>query len=115
MKNELIDDSGLKVGDNVFIFDENRRFYDKNSPEYPGAIYRGHFREVTIDGETKQSWLIGKHNPQKFPKKSHNLYSAKQVDEECWVHIHRHKISRLVADANMNQLVKIAEIIGYKS
>ena len=107
--------SDFKVGDRVFIFDENRRIYDKNSPDWPSPVYREHFRLVTITGETKMSWLVGQHRPVKYSKRTcTGLYTAEQVEEKCWVKNHRHNIANAVHSVPFEKLKQIAEIVGYK-
>ena len=99
----------------VFIYDENRRIYKKGA--CGTAIYREHWRKHEIVGETSRSWVTKWGN--KVPKRNylHRLYcfSEQELDERCYVHENRYRISDLVRrEWNYERLRKIAELIGYK-
>lgn len=66
-------------------------------------------------GETSRSWLIGyAWRPTKLPKKTTKFVTVKEWDEQTWVGEHRYKISNAVQRASVEQLKKIAEVIGYQ-
>lgn len=101
----------FSVGDTAYYFDLNCRVYDKNSSEYPGPIYREHFREVVITGETRNSWLVGK---RKYSKNGLGLYTAQGVDDECWKNVHAYEITRKISHISVSKLKQIAKLIGYE-
>lgn len=51
----------MKVGDHLWHFDRDRLIYrrDENNRSVGAPIYREHFVQYTITGETKLSWLVG--------------------------------------------------------
>ena len=107
--------SELKVGDTIWRFDGSRRIYnDKNA----GPIYREHWVETVIQGETSRSWLVGMFRTYKVPKKGPHpgwAFSQKEVDDDCWVRCNRYKIEKSVAMvSNADVLRKVAELIGWK-
>lgn len=87
--------SEVAVGSRVFVFDGNRRRYSDTNRSRP--IYREHFVEMTVVGETSRSWLVGYHlrDVRKIDKKTRrDIYDAQGVDEACelhdlWPQIHR--------------------------
>lgn len=113
-----------QVGDTVWVFDINRRIYQKPPPGkiYPegGPIYREHWVAKKIIGETSRSWLVEPTwRPVKISKRGphHGIcFSIKDVDDACWKNEHAHKIigslsaNRLTKD----QLLVIADMSGYK-
>ena len=99
-----------------WIFDINRRVYnrDENGKSSGGPIWREHWKEVEIIGETKISWITdyGK----KIPKKGgHGIcFSVSELDEKAWVHENRHKIaSKITYLDSFEKLQKISEIIKF--
>lgn len=114
----------MKVGDKIWRFDDNRRVYPKAPPGklWPrgGPIYREHWYEVEITGETSRSWVVGKgYGECKVPKKGvhHGFAFTKQeLDDACYVHEHAHKLGdevRRLRDAATLRLV--ANAIGYEA
>lgn len=107
----------MKVGDEVFVFDHNRRVYAKRpSGEFGGGpIYREHFVKKTIIGETSRSWLL-QHWPKKIPKSTlAGVYTAEQVEDECWIDEHRCKIVRALERTRDAKILRqVAELIDYK-
>ena len=107
----------LKVGDKVFVFDDNHREYvrDSNGNSSGGPIYRKHFVETTITGETPRSWITARRPDLKYSKKDgQGLYNAEQVDEAVYVHDHAHKIADRVYRVDYKTLKAIAKLIGYE-
>lgn len=104
----------MKVGDTVYCFDENRRKYNANRE----IIWREHFYEVKISDETPRSWIVVTgYILTKYSKKNtgfgKRLYTAEDVDNECWKNSHAYAVADLVRRAPIEQLKKIATIIGY--
>lgn len=111
----------FKVGDKVFVFDSNRRVYPKDKSIASAPIYREHFAEREILGETSRSWLVGWHGLSldhrcvtKYPKKDNaGLYTLGQIDEEVYRHDHMYRISKMVEHTSYKNLKAIADIVGY--
>lgn len=113
----------MKIGDIVYIFDFNHRVYPKDNKNFCyGPIYREHFVERQILGETSRSWLVGFRGGDvtsrctgKYAKKDcMGLYTLKQVQEACYKHENAYKIAKLVEKVDYTTLKAIASIIGYK-
>lgn len=103
-----------KVGDKPYVFHENRRRYDANRH----IIYREHFEQREITGETTRSWLVGALKTTKIPKKTGaNLYTADMVELEVWGREHKYKIAEALRYSSipLETFKKIAELIGYKA
>lgn len=112
--------STLKVGDTIWKFDQNRRVYPKAAPGriWPdgGPIWREHWRQVEITGETRVSWLTGWG---KCPKKGRDVgvwaFTQLEIDEQTYVHDHAYRIADAVKRCqDPNALRTIADIVGYK-
>lgn len=106
-----------KPGDKCWIFDQNRRVYEKGSSGPP--IYREHYRETTIDGETRTSWIVG---PYKFDKAtlrlrgdspgvSRMVLTREAVEDDIYCNDHRWKIRERLMNATATQLREIAAIL----
>ena len=124
----------MQVGDNVWIFDSNRRRYvDFKGNKLTMCWYRGHFDERYIVGETKQSWLVGykgslpdnrlnlKVNKKTLQYSTTNTYgldgklyiSEEEVEQTCWIHDNHYKIREKVDKCDdYEKLKKIEEIIN---
>ena len=108
-----------KVGDPIWLFDDNRRVYraDKSGP-----IWREKWRKMLIVGETSRSWLADHSTTSRYPTKIakkgpfHGVaFSEDEINEAAYVEDNRYQISeavRYVRDATV--LRKVAELIGYK-
>ena len=106
-----------KVGDKCWVWNINSRVYVDGK-----VSTRGHFREATIDGETRLSWIVGE---MKFAKDtlgwrdanwgSHcRLYlTERSVDDHCFVTDHAYRIGEKVRQCDAATLRKVAEIVGY--
>lgn len=118
----------MKVGDTVWLFDENRRVY---APRKEGQglssgppIFREHFVPHEIVGETIRTWLVGKGTLENVRKKDLTyrhwnggrvriFTSEQEVDDACYVHDTRHKIGRAVERCRDAVLLKqIAALVG---
>jgi len=102
----------------VWIFDNNRRIY----PPAPkgrlwasgGPIYRDHWVKHEVTGETRVSYIT-KYGG-KVPKKGGYGYALTidEVEDDVWLHDHRHKIAKLVGEIqDVALLRKVAEAAGY--
>lgn len=111
-----------KVGDKVWVFDQNHRVYPKKpngSPLGGGPIYREHFREREITGETSRSWVLS--SGLKVPKTGGDVrgavYMTRQaVEDAVFMNAHRWRIEEAVGrvlDATL--LRQIAALVGYKA
>jgi hypothetical protein len=112
--------SEIGIGSKVWVFDINQRKYPDGAGMSALPIWREHWREQEVIGETKRSWLIGyAWNPTKIPKKRENFttlaYSQEEIDNLEWVDSHRHKIARRLERVVLTaeQWKQIAAIIGY--
>jgi hypothetical protein len=116
----------LKIGDSVWIFDENRRVYSKDGGGWSNPIWREHWREHFVIGETSRSWLVGLTKDSKptsgsvikIQKASHYnakiAYSQAEIDEHDWARSNRYYIAQRVEWSSPATLRKIAELIGYE-
>ena len=102
----------IAIGSECWVFDGNRRFYRGNE-----LIWRKHWTKQTVTGENRSSWLVGVGGfkiPKKHPGHTNRdafgskqvVWSKKELDRECWVHDHRHRIQRFcrAVDAEHLQL-----------
>ena len=102
--------SNLKVGDKVWLFDQNRRVYEKDSIISSAPIFSEYFYQVTITGETSRSWLIGR---EKFSKKTlEGIYTNETKADKIWDEENRYKITEKVRYCSIIELKKINEILG---
>lgn len=102
----------------VWLFNVNRRVYrqDENGRSTGGPIWREHWQEHEIVGETSQSYITKW--GMKVPKKGGEgiAFDAAEIDRLAYVHDNRHNIADAVQRCvDYDTLVKIAEIIGYKA
>jgi len=120
------DPPAVAVGSTIWIFDENRRVY----PDGPDgrrsfgsrAIWREHWRQTVITGETRVSWL---HHGRKISKRDLAagkvrgvLTSEADLDAACYVNEHAHKIAERVqrlagGEQAATVLRQIAALVGY--
>lgn len=117
----------LGIGSTVWVFDQNRREYrrDANGRSFGGPIRLEQWREQTITGENRASWILSggrKMAKRQIPPLRINaddygaprvLLSRQEVEEEAWAYDNRNAISDLVRDAEFATLRKIADLIGY--
>ena len=104
----------------VWVFDENRRVYRKDKDGKSlgaGPIWREHWREMKITGETSRSWIT--EWDRKIPKKGFNprfvCFSEEEIDRNAWIKENRNKIARVIERHNDYDLLqKVAQLIGYK-
>jgi len=120
----------LKIGSEVWWFDENRRIYPKEGE--PGferlgsaPIWREHWRKMEIIGENRVSWIVGFaggkveqfkiKKKDLYPRERTLAYSEADIDEREWLEKHRHRIAEVVGRIkNPRVLRMIATFIDYK-
>ncbi len=113
----MADNNNLSIGSKVFIFDGNNRVYERSADgrSMGGPIYRKHFREVEITGETPRQWVTGWGKATKKDPYNTGFMTAKMVDDRVWDKDHRYKITdKINYNASTEQLREIARIIGYE-
>lgn len=99
----------LKVGDEVWLFDTNRRVYRDNKSFTSSPIYSEYFYKVKISGETKRSWII---NRDKYNKKTlDGLYTEELKEEKIWMNDNMMKIKDRISSCTFDQLKKIKKVI----
>ena len=113
------------IGSTVWWFDQNCRVYAKSASggSTGSPIYREHWRETTITGETLRSWvtLYGKFSKADGTRRDaygvkRCVFSLADVKADCWIHEHRYAIRTMVGDCDdVDVLKRIAEIVGYKA
>lgn len=115
------DNSGslaVAIGSAIWIYDANRRVYARDAAgrSYGGPLYRESWREEPIIGETKMSWLIGPDwKPKKIAKKGPHCgicFSLAELEDRCWEHDNRHRLSEKVRGATLSQLRRIDAILS---
>jgi len=115
----------MKIGDKVWIKDENHRVYvDDEGQRYNAPIYRKKFVERYIAGETRVSWLLTnskevnewhlKHAKKIKKNDAHRIIftSEDQIDRHCWAIQNHYRIADLVRGCeDFYKLKKIEEIL----
>lgn len=114
-----------KVGDPVWIFDQNRRVYrkDANGKSLSGGpIWREHWAKKKVTSETSRSWVVGENgwDQHKIPKKGPTPYgicwSEEELDQLSYVADHKHKISDAVQRlTDYDTLKRVADLVGFKA
>ncbi len=108
----------LSVGSTVWVFDENHRVYRRNEKgrSEGGPIYREHFVECKITGETSRSWIIGRYRMKVNKKTLDGMYiSQEQIDLKCWANDHKYGVVRMIEYSTDGAMIKaVADLIGYK-
>ena len=111
----------LKIGDTIYRFDGNRRFYSKERGS--GPIYEKHFEPLKIIGENKVSWLLergwraNKKNlscARAMQCGGRGFFTAEGMENDIWRHEHRCRIVRLVEQTDAAILKQIAALVGYE-
>lgn len=98
----------MKIGDKIWLFDSNRKKYEKGNS---APIYSEHFYQEEIVGETSRSWLVG-YFKNKFSKKDPiGLYTDEMKADKIWEYDNRYKIVALVERCSIKQLKKINDIL----
>lgn len=116
-----------KVGDTVWVFDDNVRRTRIDDAGEIRIIAREKFRPREITGETAKSWLVG---GVKIPKVGGAVRKSaagrwgatvvymtqEAVDDEVFKREHRHRIVRaLECCSDVAVLRQVAALVGYKA
>lgn len=114
------------IGQKVWLFDENHRVYAAGN-RMGGPIFREHFIEHTIIGETSQSWLLDGRQYKinkatgKLRKPDSNgyfglspivYYSPEEVENRVFKADNLYQMERDLRDASGAQLRRIAAILA---
>jgi hypothetical protein len=108
---------GRKEYPRVWVYDINCRVYRQDpvtKRSYGSPIYREHWREVRVIGETARSWLTSCRK--KIPKSGGSgiSFSLEDVEQRSYMAEHAYHIGRKVGECrDYNTMKQIAEIIGY--
>lgn len=108
----------IRVGDTLYISDYWAQ--PASTPERERARYESH----TITGETHGKWLLGADDGGWYEVNKRTLklcgrdetriaYTAQQLEVRMWERIHRPALARLVLEADVATLQKVAEVVGY--
>jgi hypothetical protein len=117
----------MKVGDKIWHFNPDRRRYTEPKPgnRWGDIIWKEHWEELYIIGETKRSWLVA-HSPGsswqawKLPKSSFKdgacpmgyALSEEHVGQQAWVHDSAYKLGDAVQRCrDYHKLVAIKQIL----
>ena len=100
-----------------WIFDCNRRVYkrDENNRTYGGPIWREHWIETKIIGETSKYWITEVGRRINKSDDSAICFSLINLNQKIWIHENRYKLSELVRhEISYEKLNAIAEILEKK-
>jgi hypothetical protein len=106
---------------NIWFFDVNRRVY---ADGLSGPIWRKHWREVEVGGETSKSWILrhavwhGGRYVTRVPKVGYDrsvwAFTEAEIDEQEWVSDHKFKVMQRVWQTHDAAVLKqVAALIGY--
>lgn len=106
----------------MWVFDVNRRVYDKRDKSVGGTlIWREHWVKKSVIGETKLSWLVGHSErlatkvPKRGPLPRGMLLNECEVDEAVWINDNRYRLSEYVRDCrDFVTLKQIADLVGFE-
>lgn len=111
----------FKIGDKLWVWDENRRVYDRSTSGFGPPIWREHYRQLEIVDETSRSWVLS--DRQKINKKGLSTgglwpricRTEREIDKAEWVEKHRHRIAAILIRGKIDYetLRQIAEMLGY--
>lgn len=104
----------LKIGSEVYMFDANKRVYDKDKDgqSFGSPIYRKYFFKTTIIEETSRSWIVDYWRTKINKKTLQGIWlTEEEVNEKCWIHDNQHKISEKVGLCNNFEKLKLIEKI----
>lgn len=103
----------IKIGSTVWVFDPNRRIYERN--DRGGPIYKEHWRQEKIVSDTSRSWVL--EYGRKIPKRGEHFgicLNESELNDACYVNDCRYHISELINRLlDAEKLRKIAAIVGY--
>ena len=101
----------------VWVIDYNHRVYRRDpvtGHTFGNPIYREHWVEHTIVGETRVSWISSRWKA-KIPKKGGYdiAFSLEEVDQKVFIHEQAHLIGARVSSLkDYHLLKKIADLVG---
>jgi hypothetical protein len=112
------------IGETVYLFDGNQRVY-KNDDGTPSSTPnpRRYWRATEIVNQTRDSWVL-KYEGMKVDKKTMRLrlrdyfaldprvYTQAQMEDKLWSDMHRGEILRLVQDADVTTLRRVAAALA---
>jgi len=106
-----------KVGDSVWLLNQNRRMYRKDSSGrgYGSPIHAEMWEEDKIVSETSRSWIIGDWRKIKVPKSGRLAgiaFSREEADQISYVADNQYRVSEMVRRANFQQLKAIESILS---
>ena len=116
----------VKIGSPCWLFSENNRSYDGRRR----LIWRKHWVEAEIVGETRVSWIVEGRPHCKIDKKTLQIrqkgdgfgpkrvvWSKKELDGVCWVHENRYHILEELRYKDFDQAtwVAIAKLIDFEA
>lgn len=120
----------LTIGSTVWRFEPTRRVYRHGSDGVArgNPIWREHWVDQTIVGETSRSWLVGYpgsfYGQHKLAKRGPVTgwgFSEEHVDRLAWAHEHAWKIRDYVGQLGrssngdeVEKLEAVARIVGYE-
>ena len=110
----------LRVGDILWSFDSNRRVYSKPGFGGGGPIYRKHYQQETIVGETSLSWLVGE-PPTKVNKKTlacrteygfGGYFTKSAMEDRIWIRENRPALIRVIEYSHDADLLRaVAKLV----
>ena len=101
----------MKINDKVWIFDINHRVYESGDST---PVFRKHFVECYIIGETTQSWILAPSMDWsinfgiKYKKKNpiKEIYeSQEEIDNACWINDNRYNLSEKIHRCNNYEIL----------
>lgn len=117
----------MQIGDVLYTRDTNRRHFVADEYGNKHVDPAGYWREHTIIGETRQSWVLSGGEGYKVDKQTMRLrvrelygmdaraYTLEEKEDCAWRDEHAANVRRLVERADTAMLRKIAALIGYNS
>lgn len=112
----------LALGSTVWKFDENAREYKKDGSGHQRLVYRSHFVERTIVGETTRSWVLDDRTSVLKKELTYKHWSgsrarlwtsAQEIADSCYIHDNAGPISnRVLYLKNAAKLKAIEELLG---
>lgn len=107
----------LRIGSRVFIFDPNRRVYERAADgRHAGApIFSKCFIEVEITAETPRKWKTPSGDAFKKNPYETGFLTAQMVESKIWEKANRYKIIDKLHHASFEQLRAVAKIMDYEA
>lgn len=109
----------IGIGTVLYVYEDWRRHVDGDTP---AKKERARYRPHAIAGETRGTWVladnwgaVNKRTLTTTGRDKVRMYTAQQVEDRIWHHLHRHAIVRRVAEADTATLKQIAALLGYVS